>query len=57
VIGIHPPWLSVSNPDAHEVNEVSIGSQFPSPLDWYPYGQTLGVGTVSGIQFPFPSLW
>lgn len=57
VIGMHPPWLSVSNPDAHEVNEESSGTQFPFPSDKYPYGQTLGVATVSGMQFPFPSLW
>lgn len=57
VIGRHPPWLSVSNPDAHDVKVVSFGRQFPFPSDWYPYGQSLGVGTVSGMQFPFPSLW
>jgi len=32
-IGIHDPWPSDSNPDAHEVNALSIGTQFPSPFD------------------------
>jgi hypothetical protein len=57
--GTHPPYPSVSHPDALHSTGTVTGRQFPFPSLIYPLGQTVGSGDKLGVierQFPFPSL-